>query len=177
MLNEVEEIKQSEENFHQAIEEGFIPSEEDLARDQAELLVQPKTIQHHVEEILSAVDSGWLDSTEAFVGLRRMSEISKQATERLKASVEEKLEGNKGPLKIMNAEISSKSGAVRYKYDHIPEIQELKEKIKKLEEKAKAATLAYERGDELYSGKTGEQIPMAEKVVSKSSIVVKLLDK
>jgi len=177
MQNESIEILKTEEEFNHAEQNGFIPGEEELAKDHAELLVNPKTINHHVNEIIDALNNGWLDPTEAFVGLKRLSEVANQATKVIQDRVEEILEGHKGPLKIMNAEISLRKGATRYKFDHIPEIVAYKEKIKILEDKSKAAREAIDRGDELYSGKSGEQIPPAEKVVSKSSIAVKLLDK
>jgi hypothetical protein len=67
----------------------------------------------------------------------------------------------------------SMTGGNTWKFDHIPEWVELKNKLTEIEEKAKSAYRAYSKGDILVKNDTGEEIIPAKGIAKKQTIVYK----
>ena len=127
-------------------------------------------IRQQIQESANKVLNGEINPFE----LGRELSYTKNAIQSAKEKItdEEKLEFekySKEELKDMNIQLSG--GGYTWKFDHIPEWIEAKNKLKDIEDKAKAAfNLAAKANIESYNKNTGEEIIPAKGIHKKQSV-------
>ena len=129
-------------------------------------------IRQKIQESANKVLNGEINPFE----LGRELSYTKNAIQSAKEKItdEEKLEFekySKEELKDMKIQLSG--GGNTWKFDHIPEWVELKNKLTEIEEKAKSAYRAYSKGDILVKNDTGEEIIPAKGIAKKQTVVYK----
>ena len=127
-------------------------------------------------DIVDAVERGDVNSLEAFVAIKHMEETCKLANKKLKDYAITEL-ATYGPeskdLLIHGASLQLRNGAGRWDFKEIPEIMELKERIKILEDQHKQSYKLNETGNQMIS-QHGEIIQPAKYTPGSEVIAVKL---
>ena len=117
-------------------------------------LLKHKRINDIVNDITLAVENGDVDALEAFVNLKKLEEIVKQAKKRIDdLAIDEAAKHGAKTFGFLDSEITIKNSAGRYDYSNIPEITSKELELKLLKDKHKAALK-----NELFDLGTGEKI-------------------
>jgi len=104
-------------------------------------LLKHKKISEIVNGITLAVENGEIDALEAFVNLKKLEEIVKQAKKRIDdLAIDEANKYGEKTFRFLDSEITIKSSAGRYDYSHLPEITSKEAELKLLKDKHKAAS-------------------------------------
>ena len=128
-------------------------------------------IREKIQQQVNLVVEGEINSFE----LGRELSIMKKELDNAKNQIDEfeKSEFEKySKQELIEMKISMTGGNI-WKFDHIPEWVELKNKLTEIEEKAKSAYRAYSKGDILVKNDTGEEIIPAKGIAKKQTVVYK----
>ena len=134
------------------------------------------SVSKSAADLIDQVNEGHVNPLEAFVGIKHMEETCKLANKRLKDQAIQEL-SNYGTeakdLSIHGATLQLRNGAGRWDFKEIPEIMELKAKIKELEDQHKQAYKMDQKGNKMVS-EHGETITPAIFTPGSEVIAVKL---
>lgn len=126
-----------------------------------------------IAELLNSVRDGVSNPLQVYIqlkGLEKELEVAIKEISDLAISEAEKWKEKR--FTAYGAEVEKKNGPSRYVYDHIPQWQALREKIKAIEEISKVGK-DFETGANVVD-ENGEIIPPATKIQGKAIISIKL---
>lgn len=126
-----------------------------------------------ISELINSVREGNGNPLQVYIQLKSLEkELEAAIKEIAEQAISEAEKWKEKRFSAYGAEIEKKSSPSRYIYDHIPQWISAKEKIKKLEEMAKAGK-DFEGGNVV--DENGEIIVPAQKIEGKTIISIKLI--
>lgn len=129
-----------------------------------------KNIKHQIAEKMMDVESGNEYAIEVFAFLKGIKSFCDDAMKELEEDAFIDAEKNKGSV-FHGYEVSTKDGSKRFTFNHIPEWNTLKLKMKDLEESSKQAWNMSQKNANFVTD-DGEIVTPAEMKFGKQSIVL-----
>lgn len=132
-----------------------------------------KVREQEVAALLTEVEEGNQRALTTYAELKKFADLYTEAFKQIEPLAHE--EASLYPDKTFSEGgfiFEKRNGATRYSYTHIPEVYELKQKIKEVESKYKQAYLSSQKGL-LAVSNDGEEVILPKVTQSKDSLIVK----
>ena len=126
-----------------------------------------------INEIIQQVEAGEINPLNAYIEIYRLEKQIKAAKEIIQQkAIDEAAKYPEKTFQFMGFEIQKKSGAGRWKFDHLTDWQAKANEIKEIEEKHKQAFKMWEKGD-TYITEGGEIVEPAVYMPGADTIALK----
>jgi hypothetical protein len=99
-----------------------------------------------VADTVQASETGYTNSLTCYLRLARLAKLVAEGMEQIKDSAINEAQKYPKTFQFEGAEIQNKSGASRFDFKSVPEVQDVTNKLAAIQEKYKAAFLAAEKG-------------------------------
>lgn len=132
-----------------------------------------KVREEEVAHLLIDVENGNKRALSVYANFKRCKDLFDQASKQIETLAHN--EASEYPEKTFlenGFEFEKRNGSTRYSYSHIPEVLDLKKKIKVIEEKSKQAFISKQKGI-LVADENGEEILLPKVTYTKDSLIVK----
>ena len=140
---------------------------------EAQDTLNPQTITSHVNDLVNAVQAGWVDPIEAVGAIKLFNKVLEDAQKQIKDQAMNALLSYPKGFENNTVKVELRNGATRYKFDHIPAWVEAKESLKAIEDDAKDAAKQIERGN-LAVTSDGEERDAAIVIPAGETLVITL---
>ena len=149
-------------------------SEEQANYEQAQELFNNGKFFERINDLGNAAESGWVNSIEAYVELKKIEFALKLASDKIKdAAIDEAEKENAKEFKKFGAKIAIRNSGAGWDYSNVPQIAELKERTKSYEQLAINAAAEAKFGNKVYDSE-GIEIAPAERKEGKTNIFITL---
>ena len=142
----------------------------------AQSLLNPEKINEQIKDLELATNRGYLDPLEAYVFMKKLSSQLDDIMKEVKELALKEL--NKYPenmLEKYGAKFSKTKGKANYSFKGVPGHAEAVAAKKKIEDDAKAAFKAREKGQQMFDDETGEILHPCGVTYSKDSFSISII--
>jgi hypothetical protein len=149
-------------------------SQEEIENAQAQELLNTAKLHEQIIDLGNAAESGWINAIEAYVELKKIEAILKIAADKIKdAAIDDAEKQNEKEFKMFGAKIAIRNSGAGWDYSNVPQISELKERMKSYEQLAINAAAEAKFGNKVFDGE-GVEISPAERKEGKTNIFITL---
>lgn len=146
---------------------------QEIEYQQAQSTLNPQTITSHVNDLVNAVNGGWVDPIEAIGAIKLFNKVLEDAQKQIKEQAMTALLSYPKGFENNSVKIELRNGATRYKFDHIPAWVSANKMLKDIEDDAKDAAKQLSRGN-LAVTSDGEERDAAIVIPAGETLVITL---
>lgn len=149
-------------------------NQEEMNNEQAQALLNTGKLHEQIIDLGNASESGWLNPIEAYVEIKKIEASLKLAADKIKdAAIDEAEKENTKEFKKFGAKIAIRNSGAGWSYSKVPQIAELKERVKSYEQLAINAAAEAKFGNKVFDSE-GVEISPAERKEGKTNIFITL---
>lgn len=149
-------------------------NQEEMNYEQAQSLLNTGKLHEQIIDLGNAAESGWLNPIEAYVEIKKIEASLKLAADKIKdAAIDEAEKENAKEFKKFGAKIAIRNSGAGWDYSKVPQITELKERVKSYEQLAINAAAESKFGNKVFDSE-GVEIAPAERKEGRTNIFITL---